>query len=543
MVLLLFQFRPVLAQERTMGLILCDSAACPGYTLFAPWRYPITYLIDNLGRYIHSWPSAYRPGHMAYLLDDGSLLRAADVGNPWFGGGTGGRVEIIEWDGTLRWAFDYSSDSFCQHHDIKRLPNGNVLMIACEYKSRAQAIAAGRQPRLLPANQLWPDHLIEVNPVTNSIVWDWHVWDHLVQDFEPELPNYGVVRDHPELLDLNYVPCGAGADWTHCNAIAYNPELDQISISSRLFSEIWVIDHSTTPHEAHGHMGGRYGHGGDLLYRWGDAQAYRRGSAADRHLFFQHDIQWIPAGYPGAGHFLVHNNGVDVWRQYSTVDEFAAPLDSPGFYHRASDSAFGPDGTLWSFGDSTWFYSNIISGCERQFNGNTLVCEGLSGTLFEVTPDHRLVWMYINPVCDTGPMYQGAPIPYGSNYVFKTRRYAPDYDGLRGRNLTPGEPIERYLPGITAPPIRTSTRDVDLRLTPNLARHDLKMSFALTRRGRVRIDLFDCQGREIMNLLDRVLPAGPQSLNCQVSALAAGTYYCRLDADRAQSVARLVVVR
>jgi len=42
-----------------------------------------------------------------------------------------------------------------------------------------------------------------------------------------------------------------------------------------------VIDHSTTTAQAAGHSGGTYGKGGDLLYRWGNPNAYQHGTAAD----------------------------------------------------------------------------------------------------------------------------------------------------------------------------------------------------------------------------------------------------------------------
>src|SRR5262249_47592681 len=98
-------------------------------------------------------------------------------------------------------------------------------------------------------------------------------------------------------------------DWMHINAVAYNAELDQVVLSSPNFCEIWIIDHGTTSEEARGHTGGHWGKGGDLLYRWGNPQAYRKGSNGEQRLFFQHNIQWIPPGLRGEGHLLVFNNG------------------------------------------------------------------------------------------------------------------------------------------------------------------------------------------------------------------------------------------
>jgi len=38
-----------------------------------------------------------------------------------------------------------------------------------------------------------------------------------------------------------------------------------------------------------------------------------------------------------------------------------------------------------------------MSGAQRLPNGNTLICTGFSGTIFEVTPEKETVWDYINP--------------------------------------------------------------------------------------------------------------------------------------------------
>ena len=118
-----------------------------------------------------------------------------------------------------------------------------------------------------------PDHVIEVEPNGSSggnIVWEWHVWAHLIQDYDPAKDNYGVVEDHPELIDINFMAISAGKDLNHINAIDYNEEFDQILLTSAGQDEIWVIDHSTTTEESAGHTGGTSGKGGDLLYRWGN---------------------------------------------------------------------------------------------------------------------------------------------------------------------------------------------------------------------------------------------------------------------------------
>ncbi len=433
--LLLLMLLPiVVGTADAAGLELNDPDAYQGYTLLSPMPDTNTYLIDNDGNVTHTWASSYRPGMAAYLLEDGRLLRTAgDRSNSVFNaGGSGGRVQMIQWDGSVNWDFTYSSGTYLSHHDVAYLPNGNVLLIAWEYKSAADAEAAGRNPSLLSEGALWPDTIIEVRPSGASggeIVWIWRVWDHLVQDHDDSKPNFGVVADHSELIDLNHTNARTIADWTHINSVAYNAELDQIVLSVHGFNEIWVIDHSTSSEEAAGHSGGRYGKGGDLLYRWGNPRAYGAGSSGDQKLYGQHDAQWIASGSPGSGDILIFNNGqMRPGGNYSSVEQITPPLNGDGTYAR-SGQAFGPDSTTWSYqaDPATDMYSGSISGAQRLPNGNTLICVGESGTLIEVTSGGQQVWRYVNPMTGSGPQ--------GGSPVFKVRRYGTDYSGLAGRNL------------------------------------------------------------------------------------------------------------
>ncbi len=173
------------------------------------------------------------------------------------------------------------------------------------------------------------------------------MWDHLAQDFDTEADNYGVVADHPELIDINYAN-GPQADWSDGNAIDYSPELDQIIVSFRHFSELWVLDHSTTTEEAAGHSGGTIGMGGDILYRWGNPETYGAGDASGQLLFFQHDARWIPPGLPGEGNILVFNNGPRPAGRFSSVDELVPPVDDMGHYALIQGESFGPDEPAWT---------------------------------------------------------------------------------------------------------------------------------------------------------------------------------------------------
>ncbi len=339
------------------------------------------------------------------------------------------------------------------HHDIEPLPNGNVLILAWEFKTEAEAIAAGRNPDLISQGKLWPEQLIEIKPTgpptSGEVVWEWHLWDHLIQDYDPTKANYGVVADHPELIDINFADKGK-ADWIHANAIDYNPELDQIIISCHGFNEFWIIDHSPTAAEAAGHSGGNSGMGGDILYRWGNPQSYRAGTASDQTLFKQHDVQWVASDLSERENILIFNNGNHrPTGSYSSVDEIAPPVDANGHYILDPGSAYGPEEVTWSYTaeNPVDFYADKISGAQRLPNGNTLICSGTDGAFFEVTPTGEIVWQYVNPVTRTGPLAQGEIIPGDhrglANAVFRAYRYASDYPGLASKDLSPGQLIEQ----------------------------------------------------------------------------------------------------
>ncbi|HBF23405.1 MAG TPA: arylsulfotransferase (ASST), partial [Planctomycetes bacterium] len=306
-----------------------------GFILLAPLTDTNTYLLDNQAEVIHTWPGSVTPGNAAYLLPNGNLLRTLHLSGTV--GGSGGGLQEIDLNGNVIFDFTYDNADHLSHHDVEVLPNGNVLIIAWEYMTRAEAIAEGRNPAYLQGPLFAPDHLIEVvrsGPSAGQIVWEWHVIDHVVQDFDATKANYGIVADHPELIDLNYPPRRANqGDWNHVNTVDYHPEFDQIVISSHALNEFWVIDHSTTTAEAASHSGGRSGMGGDILYRWGNPEAYDRGTQADRKLWGQHDVQWIEEGKPGEGNFLLFNNGngrpAGPW---SSIDELTPPVDTAGNY-------------------------------------------------------------------------------------------------------------------------------------------------------------------------------------------------------------------
>ncbi|MEZ4921356.1 MAG: aryl-sulfate sulfotransferase [Saprospiraceae bacterium] len=403
-----------------------------GYTLFAPQFSTNTFLIDNCGKKINEWTSNYLPGLGTYLLEDGRLLRAAKIPNGFVVGGTGGAVELYDWDGDLLWYFEFSSDSLHQHHDLAVMPNGNILLSAWEVHEKSEAIEQGANPDLIGEEGIWSERIVEIQPVfpdSGLVVWEWRAWDYLVQEFDSGKDNFGIVAEHPNRLNLNYKNSAQDPDWLHINGIDYHPERDEIILSSRSFNELWVISHSNS--------------NAGILYRWGNPAAYNRGEIADQKFFGQHDVQWIPSGYPGAGNVLVFNNGSGRPEgNFSSIEELTPALQADGSYTAPGPGLpFGPDSVSWKFLDNPPgnFYSKTLSGAQRLQNGNTLACTGQTGTFSEFHAD-SLVWKYQNPIGPSGPLTQGNfPI---NTTVFKIRKYAPDYPAFQGRTLAPGDRIE-----------------------------------------------------------------------------------------------------
>jgi hypothetical protein len=415
---------------KPQGIIVNTADAAPGYTLYAPLELKRTYLMDLDGKEVHSWKTATQPGLLGYLLPDGHLLRAGNLKRKgvWEEGrGAGGVVEELDWDGNVVWQYEVADDTQMQHHDIEPLPNGNVLILAWERKTREEALAAGRNPRLLSSKELWPEKIVEYSPASDRIVWEWHVWDHVVQERDPSKANYGDVSTSPRKIDLNYVLPGStgDADWNHANAVAYNADLDQIMISSRSFSELWIIDHGITTEEARGPAG-------DLLFRYGNPAAYGKGAPVDQQLFVQHDPSWIPAGSPGAGEILVFSNGLPERREYSTVEQIA-PTVVDGAYTFDANGAFAATSETVYPKKKGAIFSAIISSAQRLANGNTLVAHGPQGLLVEVDASGKTVWEYENThftVRPDTPKESGAGIPIDPWWMFRAKRYDPDYPGL-----------------------------------------------------------------------------------------------------------------
>ena len=520
------------AQTQTLGLFLNDTLnTFKGYTVFAPKHNSMTYLIDNEGRKVHEWSaSTLPPGQTVYLLENGDLLRSCMVhGQLSSGGGEGGRIEEYNWNDSLVWSFDYSTATYTQHHDIKRLPNGNIIMCVIEVKTIADVVTAGfdtskiQEPDFRNKRMLLPDAVVEIKPTYPSggtVVWQWHVWDHLIQSHDATKSNYGVPSAHPELIDAAGNHLMLPVFWNHFNCIDYDSTLDQIALSCRGNSEVWIIDHSTTTTQAASHTGGNRGKGGDLLYRWGNPICYGAGTSANDKYLQQHDVEWIKTGCPGAGDLMCFNNGIG--RNYSSIDEITTPVDLLGNYSLTAGQAYAPTSLTWTYQATppTSLYAEDISGAQRLPNGNTLINDGPNGTLTEVTSTGTTVWKYICPADSAGPMMQGTAVPPDPthlgeymNAVFRVYRYPLNYPAFTGRNMTPGTFIELY----PATSVNTINQSSLIQIYPNPFTSNINIKNA---KGNEQYELIDNIGQTIWS--------GKQINQQDFSSLSTGIYMLKI---------------
>lgn len=340
------------------------------------------YLMNKEARLLHEWSLSNNIGNDVILLPSGKLLASLESDDPQILlGGKGGRLQIINPDETLEWDFIYSSIKGETHHDVELLPNGNIIAMVWERTIAEQALQAG----YMLDEDIFPESIIEINPITNDIVWEWHSLNHLIQDHDETKDNFGIVSAHPERIDLNYVPNSNSeietkGDIMHANAIAYDEINDVILLSVNFFSEVWVIDHSTSTEEANGSLGGTYNKGGNLIYRFGNPEAYQNTEGI--RLFRNNHFPNLLTG-EDTGKLLIFSNGNGL--EQSTVFE----LELPSTYELKTNTNNEPKIT-WSFTDPD-LYSAKVSGAVSLPNGNILITEGDFG-FWEVTREKEIVW-------------------------------------------------------------------------------------------------------------------------------------------------------
>ena len=256
-------------------------------------------------------------------------------------------------------------DAF-QHHDFRQLRNGNLIYLGWALLPEDVAKRIkGGQPGSEHADGMWGDYIREVNPAGET-VWEWHGKERM--DFE----KYPLPQDSRR------------AEYAHPNSIAETPEGD-IVVSWRHNNMIGIIEKRS----------------GD--FKWLESK---------RQFGNQHDAQVLENG-----NMMIFANN--------------APMPGPGAKSRVWEFNYETGETAWEYiGDPPYtFCSSFISGAQRLDSGNTLICEGQWGRIFEVTPAGDIVWEYINPFI-VASSHRGDG---NTNCVFRALRYAPDSPEIQGR--------------------------------------------------------------------------------------------------------------
>lgn len=534
-------FTNVLYSQNTVGLISYNrDLSYEGYNLIYPHNQPSVFLLNNCGELVHEWPDSahYRTGNIAYLTPEGKLIRAkrnaSVTQDPIWAGGGGAIVEQVSWDNEVEWRFELNNDQFRLHHDIALMPNGNILMIAWEKKTREEAIEAGRDSALIDTDELWPDVVFEWNPTTRETVWEWHVWDHLVQDIDSTKENYGIISENPHKVNINYTSNDGHPNWLHTNSIAYDIVNDHILLSTPYLDEVWVIDHSTTTEEAATDEGGFSGLGGDLLYRWGNPKVYDQAdSLSDQTLFFQHNFH-VAYDFIGPqsryfGKYMAFNNKVG--DDYSAVAIWTSPFDMYTGRFPLNVGKFGPPSVEKNIThpNRSRMYSDGLSSVQVLPNDNLLILSGRQGYAFELTPDNQIVWEYIVPLRNGAKAAQGEQILLGENQTFRMKRYPEDFTGFADKDLSPKGFIEREPNTTYCQTLSTTEQNlIDVLIYPQPA-HDVL--HILSEREIGRIQLVDVMGRVVLSTEEKNTES-----DVQIDHLDAGLYFLILENSKVQKV-------
>lgn len=244
------------------------------------------------------------------------------------------------------------------HHDGSRLRNGNVILLcAAVLPDGIAAQVRGGRPGTEHQGQIWADYLVEMT-TDGRVVWAWRSWEHL----DPQEDVITAVQD-------------TRSEWTHGNAVIELPD-GNLMVSFRNISTIVTIERRS----------------GEIIWKLGAPP-----------LSGQH----APTPLPN-GNVLTFDNGPH-------------RLDDTWPYSRVIEVEPSTKEIVWTYQEKPvfYFYSPRISNAQRLPNGNTLICEGSFGRLFEVTAAGELVWEYVNPYF--GPM-AGAQV----NTVFRAYRYSAE---------------------------------------------------------------------------------------------------------------------
>lgn len=392
------------------GVTVYDrEKAFPGYTIFTPFparsaNEPFeapgeVYLMDMMGKTVHTWKTPYPPFY-ARLMPDGHLVvtqrcSKPEPGRPGYedyqmGGATGMLMEL-DWESNP--VFEHFDSAM--HHDFRKLPNGNFIYVGWELipPDLAKKVRGGQKGTEHKDGSMFCDYFHEIDS-EGKTVWKWHGIEH----FDPDIDIIGSI--HPR------------EEWTHVNDVDVMPDGNILS-DSRHTDGAFIIDRSS----------------GEIIWRWGNVAYLDEETGCIEHrnildpktMGGPHDGHVIAEGLPGEGNMLIYDNAMYIF--YSRALE--VDIKTGEVVWESED----PDG-IEGYPNGRVHFSPFISSADRLPNGNTLICSGGNGVIFEVTREKELVWHWVRAT----PNLE-SEVKWG---IFRSHRYGPDYCPQFG-NLPPAD--------------------------------------------------------------------------------------------------------
>jgi hypothetical protein len=351
------------------------ARAFNGYTLFAPMSTNDAFLIDMAGNIVHHWTTPFPPAQHGRLLPNGNLLWAQKGGEPPIPvGGTGSEIVELDWDGKVVWSHKEPTIN----HDFQRLENGNTLFNTyIEVPESVASRVRGGVPRSEAKGKIFGSALKEVDREGRT-AWEWKMYEHMDPAVDAQCPLC------PRSI------------WGYINSVHVRKD-GNLVITFRFENQVAIVERRS----------------GTVFYR------------SDPKHTLGHPHCATPLDN---GNILLFDNGTHRMSTERGAHELA--------YSRVVELDPKSDKIVWMYKDPNVFnfYSSICGGAQRLPNGNTLICESTKGRFFEVTADHEIVWEYRNPFLVDRSDYWGWTL---SSCVFQAHRYAPDYPGLLGKDLSP----------------------------------------------------------------------------------------------------------
>ncbi len=349
-----------LRRTRKLGLTAHEpSKAYPGYTLYAPMFGDGTvHLLDMEGNEVHTWRAPFPPGDYTYSLPNGNLFylgkTPAAPGEYFPAWPVFKGGALLELDWDSNIVWEHRDPA--HHHDGRRTESGGAVYLTLELVPEAlRARVQGGLPGTEHEGKMWGDRIVEVDR-DGKTVWEWHAHEHLD-------PATDIIT-----------PTDPRHEWSHANTVVPLPGGDVI-VSFRNISTVARIDRAT----------------GNFVWK-----------LAPPLLAQQHDPNQLDNG-----NVLIFNNG-------------SRRANNPLIFSSVIEVEPASGNVVWEYRDATAmlsFFSSYISGVQRLPNANTLICEGLTGRMFEVTPLCEIVWEYINP------HFFQMQVFGQSNAVFRAFRY------------------------------------------------------------------------------------------------------------------------